>query len=156
MWVVKSISREPWWDPNLPLIVVCQLMYVNKRHQKYRYIVTCTRRTIMDFVHETPLIKNYRTVDQVFILKTIINKYIYKEKRKVYACFVDFKKAFDSVLRSALFIKLQSFGIRGKLYNIIHDLYSNTLFACKDSTHHSNPFLANQGVKQWTVWALLC
>jgi hypothetical protein len=66
-----------------------------------------------------------------------------------------FKKAFDSVWRSTLFIKLQPVkftnkknSIRGKLYNIIHDLYSNTLFACKDSTHHSNPFLANQGVKQ--------
>jgi hypothetical protein len=66
--------------------------------------------------------KNYRAVNQAFILKTIINKYIYKEKRKVYACFVDFKKAFNSVWRSALFIKLQSVGIRGKLYNIIHDL----------------------------------
>ena len=92
--------------------------------------------------------KNYRTVDKVFMMKTILKKYIYKEKRKVYACFVDFKKAFDSVWRSALFIKLQSVGIRGKLYNIIHDLYSNTLCACKDFTHHSNPFLANHGVKQ--------
>jgi phage tail protein X len=67
-----------------------------------------------------------------------------------------FKKAFDSVWRSTLFIKLQPVGIRGKLYNIIHDLYSNTLFACKDSTHHSNPFLANQGVKQGDSLSLLC
>jgi hypothetical protein len=42
-----------------------------------------------------------------------------------------FKKAFDSVWRSTLFIKLQPVkftnkknSIRGKLYNIIHDLYS--------------------------------
>jgi hypothetical protein len=92
--------------------------------------------------------KNYRTVDLIFILKTIINKYVYKCKRKVYACFIDFKKAFDSVWRSALFIKLKSIGIRGKVYNIIHNLYSNTLYACKNSSYFSKPFLANQG--EWT------
>jgi hypothetical protein len=58
--------------------------------------------------------KNYRTVDKVFILKTIIKKYIYKEKRKVYACFVDFKKAFDSVWRQALLYKNTQIGDRWK------------------------------------------
>jgi hypothetical protein len=97
--------------------------------------------------------KNYRTVDHIFILKTIINKYVYKCKRKVYdvykckrkvyACFIDFKKAFDSVWRSALFIKLKSIGIRGRVYNIIHNLYSNTLYACKNSSYFSKSFLAN-------------
>jgi hypothetical protein len=74
------------------------------------------QKRISDFLETNGLLsdnqggfrKNYRIVDKVFILKTIIKKYIYKEKRKVYACFVDFKKAFDSVWRSALFIKLQS------------------------------------------------
>ena len=61
------------------------------------------QKRISDFLETNGLLsdnqggfrKNYRTVDQVFILKTMINKYIYKEKRKVYACFVDFKKAFE-------------------------------------------------------------
>ena len=49
----------------------------------------------------------------VFILKTLINKYVYKCKKKLYVCFVDFKKAFDSVWRSALFLKLRAKGIKG-------------------------------------------
>ena len=54
-----------------------------------------------------------KVTDHVFILKTLINKYVYKCKRKLYVCFVDFKKAFDSVWRSALFLKLRAKGIKG-------------------------------------------
>ena len=70
--------------------------------------------------------KNYRTIDHIFILRTIINKYIYKCKKKIYVCFIDFKKAFDSVWRSALFFKLKAKGIHGKVYNIIKNLYTQT------------------------------
>jgi hypothetical protein len=41
----------------------------------------------------------YRTTDHIFILKTLINKYLHKLKSKLYVCFVDFKKAFDSIDR---------------------------------------------------------
>ena len=38
-----------------------------------------------------------RTADHVFTLRTLIDKYVHYHKEKVYACFVDFRKAFDSV-----------------------------------------------------------
>ena len=63
-------------------------------------------------------------------------------------CFVDFKKAFDSVWRSALFLKLRAKGMKDKLYNILHDMYSNTLYACKYQNLYDETFKANQGVKQ--------
>jgi hypothetical protein len=63
-------------------------------------------------------------------------------------CFVDFKKAFDSVWRSAMFLKLQNKEIQGKFYNILHDMYSNTLYSCKYQNMFTKPFLDNQGVKQ--------
>jgi potassium voltage-gated channel Eag-related subfamily H protein 8 len=44
-----------------------------------------------------------RTSDHIFKLKTIIDKYLNKSK-KVYACFIDLRKAFDSVIHSALFL----------------------------------------------------
>ena len=92
--------------------------------------------------------KGYRTVDHIFILKTIINKYVHKCNKKLYICFIDFKKAFDSVWRSALFLKLRGKGITGKVYNIIHDLYLNTQYSYKTSQFYTKPFMANQGVKQ--------
>ena len=47
-----------------------------------------------------------RTSDHIFKLKTIIDKYLNKSKKKVYACFIDLRKALDSVIHSALFLKL--------------------------------------------------
>jgi hypothetical protein len=34
LWWVKSIFRQLWWDPYPLLIVMCQLMCVNRRHGK--------------------------------------------------------------------------------------------------------------------------
>ena len=38
-----------------------------------------------------------RTPDHVLTLRTLIDKYVHGHREKIYACFVDFKKAFDSV-----------------------------------------------------------
>jgi hypothetical protein len=71
--------------------------------------------------------RNYRLYS--IYLKKLINKYVYKCKRKLYVCFVDFKKAFDSVWRSALFLKLWAKGIKGLFYMMCiqtHYLHVNT------------------------------
>ena len=41
-------------------------------------------------------------------IKTVINKYL-KENKKLYLCFVDFRKAYDSIWREALFYKLSAY-----------------------------------------------
>ena len=51
--------------------------------------------------------KNHRTVDHIFTLKTIIQKY-FSKKQNIYVCFVDFAEAFHSVWRVGLFHKLQA------------------------------------------------
>ena len=40
--------------------------------------------------------KGYRTSDHVFVLKSLIDLYT-KNDKKVYACFVDFQKAYDTI-----------------------------------------------------------
>ena len=46
------------------------------------------------------------TSDHILTLKTIINKYVTDQKgKKLYSCFIDFKKAFDSVWHIGLFRK---------------------------------------------------
>ena len=65
---------------------------------------------------------NSRTTDNIFILKSLIQKQRFK-KKPLYVCFVDFTKAFDYVDRIALYHKLIKRGVRGKLLNIIYDMY---------------------------------
>ena len=47
---------------------------------------------------------NNRTADHVFAPRTLIDKYVHNHKEKMYACFVGFKKAFDSVWHVGLCI----------------------------------------------------
>ena len=51
---------------------------------------------------------DYSTTAQIFIFKSLLNKYINVKKGKLYGCFVDFRKAFDSVWHSGLLFKMLS------------------------------------------------
>ena len=81
----------------------------------------------------------YRTTDHIFILKTLINKYLHKLKSKLYACFVDFKKGFRQHRQKCSFPENRE---------LIKDMYSNTLYSCKFDDSYSEPFLTTLGVKQ--------
>ena len=50
-----------------------------------------------------------------------------KKGKKLYACFVDFKKAFDSIWSEALFRKLENKGINGDFLKLIQNIYSKTV-----------------------------
>ena len=52
--------------------------------------------------------KNHRTSDHIFVLRTIIDKYVLNAKNgsKLYACFIDLRKAFDTVWHDGLLLKL--------------------------------------------------
>ena len=71
--------------------------------------------------------KNNRSTDHIFTLKTIINKHVHhKPKGKIYACFVDLKKAYDSVWHDGLFAKLASINVTGSFLNILVNLYQRS------------------------------
>lgn len=90
----------------------------------------------------------YRTSDHIFILQTLINKYLYGQNKNLYVCFVDFRRAFDSVARKALVTKLLRNKVGGKFYDLIKNIYSNTLYCCKTDNILGEPFLTKIGVKQ--------
>ena len=56
--------------------------------------------------------KGLRTTDHILVFKNIIDKYIQNTQRKyLFACFVDFKSAFDTVWRDGMFYELLKIGI---------------------------------------------
>jgi hypothetical protein len=86
-----------------------------------------------------------RTSDHIFKLNTIIDKYLNKSKN-VYACFIDLRKAFDSVIHSALFLKLLHAKIGGKYLALLKSLYSNISLRVIVNSHSlSNAFPSNVG-----------
>jgi hypothetical protein len=68
--------------------------------------------------------KKSRTTDHMFVLKSLIDKYINKKGGKLFACFVDFRRAFDTVIHEGIKYKLLKSGIGGNFYSIIKDMYS--------------------------------
>jgi hypothetical protein len=89
---------------------------------------------MMSFISENQIgfkAKN-RTADHLFSLKTIIDQYKIK-KKKVFAAFIDLRKAFDTIWRVGLFYKYLKSQMPKKTiqYYIIHVCkyyYQNNIF----------------------------
>lgn len=93
-----------------------------------------------------------RTADHVLTLKTLIDKTINKICReRLFACFVDFKSAFDTVSREALLFKLLKANIGGNFLKTLRSMYENVFFHVKLTSGITEPFSSNSGVKQGCV-----
>jgi hypothetical protein len=83
-----------------------------------------------NLIHPTQIgfMPGNRTADHILTLSTLHDKYVKQnENGKIYACFVDFKKAFDSVWHQGLYYKLLENQIGGHFFDLIKDMYTPTL-----------------------------
>ena len=74
--------------------------------------------------------KSSRTIDNIFILNTLIHRQLMKGEN-LFVCFVDFAKAFDRVNKHILFYKLFKSGLHGRVMETLHNLYQKTYFRLK-------------------------
>ena len=93
-------------------------------------------------------IKGKCTSDHIFFLQTIIEKVVKKNKRKLYAVFIDFKKAYDTVNRECLIKRLRSLGINGIFLQNILAMYGKTEYCVKLKNGYTSPIKSNLGLKQ--------
>ena len=87
-----------------------------------------------------------RTSDHLFTLTTMIDN-MFKKKKYLYVCNVDFRKAFDLVNRNALLYKLQQYNINGNFINIIKSMYKEVRFSVQIGNTITPPFMTSVGVK---------
>ena len=92
-----------------------------------------------------------RTSDSHIILYSLIQKYCQNKNQQIYSCFVDFRKAFDSVPRDLLLKKLLERGVNGKFFNILKTMYGKDRCCVRIGDKVSSEFSVNQGVKQGCV-----
>ena len=71
----------------------------------------------------------HSTVDNMFVLYAIVQRYLLKKSGKIYICFVVFKKAFDTIQRNVLA------GAGGKMLRILQNMYIRvrSLVRCLDN-----------------------
>ena len=96
-------------------------------------------------------VQGNRTSDPHIILHNLLQKYCHRANKRLYGCFVDFSKAFDSVPRDILLEKLKKHGINGNIFDIIQTIYLEDTVSIKIGTQHSPPFKTNKGVRQGCV-----
>ena len=96
--------------------------------------------------------KDFRTTDNIFVLRSLIDKQRQAREKgkcgKLYCCFVDFKKAFDTIPRAVLWQVLEDLGVHGRVLDIVKSMYAHDSAAVRTSEGLSEIFRCLMGVKQ--------
>ena len=95
--------------------------------------------------------KGARTSDNVFIIRSLYEKYCVKRKSKLFTCFIDFRKAFDSVWHEGLFLKLLRNNIGGSFYRTLKAMYLSNTSVVKLNDMVTQAFPIHSGVRQGDV-----
>ncbi len=94
--------------------------------------------------------KNRACIDHIFVLSSVVRARL-QESKNMFACFVDFKKAFEWINRDLLEYKLICAVIDGKFYNAIKTLYKAPVSCLQLNNFRTGWFPAPYGVKQGDV-----
>ena len=115
------------------------------------------KNRLESYINEKGLISKYqgsgkkmsRTADHLMVIQYLINKMVKGEKKKLYACFVDIKKAYDCTNRELLFYKLLSeYGIGGNFLNILQSMYDQHEVFVRVAGGLLQPIRTTIGLKQ--------
>ena len=94
--------------------------------------------------------KNYSTTDHLLIIVAIIQKQL-SYHRKLFVAFVDFRKAFDSVVRKILWRILRKNGVNGKMFRVITSMYNVVKAKVRAGCDLTEFFMYPSGLKQGEV-----
>lgn len=116
---------------------------------------TCLYNRISDYAESNKLLpdfqfgfrRNYSSCSAASLLRHSIEVSL-KKKKRVYACFVDFKKAFDLVDRNLLCQKLQLMGFPSSIVKLIFTLLQGLQLYIRSNNSLSDPFQSFNGVPQ--------
>ena len=71
-----------------------------------------------------------------------------RKRSRLYVCFVDFKKAFDSVNRNKLWQVLKTNGIKGNIFRVVHSMHESVKTCVRVNGECTKYFECPVGLKQ--------
>lgn len=90
--------------------------------------------------------KDYSVIDHIHVVRQVVEKYS-EYQLKYYISFIDYSKAFDSLLHKNIWEALVEQGIEHKYIRLIRNVYSNST-ARIQLEKKSQPFKVGKGVRQ--------
>ena len=93
--------------------------------------------------------KSFSTTDHIFTLTTIIQNRLYrKDGGKVYACFIDYHKAYDHINRQSLWDVLYDTGVSSMMLSMFKAMYKTVLSCVRWNGTLSEMFECPSGLRQ--------
>jgi sorting nexin-29 len=92
------------------------------------------------------------TTEQMFTLQQVLHD-SWEFNIPTHTCFIDLKKAYDSVNCPALWGVLEHIGLSAKLQRLLRDLHTGTRSTVRAYGETSEPFEVNKGVRQGCILA---
>ena len=90
---------------------------------------------------------NRSTVDQIYALREVI-----QGRRKMrldsYCCFLDIKKAYDTVFREGLWRRLREVGVEGRMWRVLKNVYVKVESSVVVNEERTEWFELYTGVRQ--------
>ena len=93
--------------------------------------------------------KGTRTADYLMVITFLIDKTVKGDRKKLFSCFVDIKKAFDFTPRHLLFYSLlENYGVGGNFLNILMEMYKDHKVFVRVADGLLQPITTTIGLKQ--------
>lgn len=91
--------------------------------------------------------KDRSTVQQILILRLLAEK-AKRSGTKIYNCFVDFQKAFDTIKHKIIWMVLKSYGVDNKVITLLQQIYGKSRSAVRIGTDIGEWFQSSVGTRQ--------
>ena len=118
----KGGSEEAKYDPgkyrNITLLSVLGKTYTSILNERLSNWVEQNNVLVEE---QAGFRKGRSTIDQLLILTELIR---HRRPKKTYCAFLDIQKAYDRVWRQGLWYVLHKYGIRGRLWRVLKNLYA--------------------------------
>lgn len=132
MWlrsIINPIPKSQIDDPRVPL----NYRRISLFSTVYKLYSSILSDRLMSYLEKRHLLvdeqngfhKDRACIGHLYSLCTIIRSRL-DEKKPTFACFIDFKKAFDLVNRDLLWCRLLEYEVNGKFYRSLQSLYSSS------------------------------
>ena len=117
---------------------------LNKRLSKW-----CEKKQIL-VDEQAGFRTNRSTIDQIYALKEVIQRRR-KKRRDTYCCFLDIKKAYDTVFREGLWRRLREVGVVGKMWRALKNIYVKVESSVVVNEERTEWFELHTGVRQGCI-----